>query len=141
MATAGSFAARIKEIATSTTLGGAYTDVEKIQNARLRVTTKTADTSNNDDGGWESDVVTWLSWELTFDMIADEAATGQEALWASALAGTQLFYRLRPRGDNSGDRQVRGQGSISIEYAGQSTEGAKYAVTVKGTGAPTRDTQ
>lgn len=142
MTTAGAFIARLAEVAVSTTLGGSYTPIEKLKSPKLAGQQKTADSSNNDSGGYEENLPTWKTGTLSFGMTADESATGQELLWTSFLAGTQLFYRLRPRGDNSGDRQVRWQGTITaLEEPLDQGNVADYNATIQMTGAPTRDTQ
>jgi len=142
MPTAGAFAGRLGEVATATTLGGSYTDIEKLKSPRFRGTNKTADVSSNDSAGVEEFIYTWTNCELSFDLISDENATGQEALWTSYLNQTKLYYRMRPRGNSAGERQVRVQGLItSLEYNGDSGDAARYSATIQGSGAITRDTQ
>lgn len=140
MATAGAFAARIAELAYSTD-DITYFPIEKVENIRLTGSSKTADTSSNDDNGSETHIITWDTGQLTFDLIADENATGQEALWTSFLGKTQLFYRVRPRGDSSGDKELTLQGTLSMDEPLNKSDAAKYSCTVQKTGALTRANQ
>lgn len=142
MTVAGAFVARLAEVAVATTLGGSYTPIEKVKSPKLAGQQKTADASNNDSGGYEENLPTWKSGTLGFEMTADENATGQEMLWTAFLAGTQLFYRLRPRGDESGSRQVRWQGTITtLEEPLDAQNVGVYMASIQMSGAPTRDTQ
>lgn len=141
MATAGPFAGRISEVASSAD-NVTYTDVERVNNPRLSGTNDTAETSSNDSSGHKEFIYTWQSGQLTFEMVADEVATGQEAVWTSFLTRSIRYWRVRPRGDNSGDKQIIFQGLVtSIEQNMDKADKSTYNVTVQRTGAPTRSNQ
>ncbi len=147
MPTAGAFAARLSEVAVSNAASTDYTSatyvaVEKVKNPNFRGTQDTAEASNNDSGGNKEFVATWKSAEITFEMVADENATGQEHLWTSWASGEIRAFRLRPRGDSSGERQIRMLGTVTnIEEVMSDTDVARYRVTIQRTGTQTRDTQ
>ena len=141
MATAGAWAARIAEVQYSTD-DVSYTDIEKARNPRFSGTVDQAESTSNDSSGSKEYVNTHDDGQLTFELIADENATAQQALWTSYLAKTTLYYRLRPRGHNAGDYQIKFQGNIqNMEKVLDLGDVAKYSVTIQKTGAPTRDTQ
>jgi hypothetical protein len=142
MPTAGSWSARVAEVAHATTLGGSYTAVERVNSPRLRGSNETAESSSNDSGGVKEFLYTWQSAELSFEIIADEAATGQEAIWTSFLSRTYLFWQLLPRGVSATDKRIRCQGLVtSIEEVLDKGDVGKYSVTVQLSGAMTRDNQ
>lgn len=147
MPTAGAFAARISEVAVSNAASSdvttaTYVAVEKVNNPRYSGSMDTAESSSNDSAGSKEFVPTWDSATLTFEMIADENATGQEHIWTGFLNKQIRAFRLRPRGDASGERQIRILGIVtSIEESLDKGDVAKYTVTVQKTGAATRDTQ
>lgn len=141
MATAGAFAGRLAEVANSAD-NVTYTEVERVNNPRLSGTNETAEVSSNDSNGHKEHIYTWQSGQLTFEMVADEAAVGQEAVWTSFLSRTTLYWRCRPRGNNAGDKQIIFQGLVtSIEQSNDKGDKAAYSVTVLRTGAPTRSNQ
>jgi hypothetical protein len=146
MPTAGAFAGRLAEVAVSnaaaTSVSATYVDVEKVNSPRLPGSTDTAESSSNDSAGSKEYLPTWESGTLSFEMVADENATGQEHLWTAFLAREIRAFRLRPRGNAATERQVRFLGIItSIEVTADKGDVAKYTVTVQRTGAITRDTQ
>jgi hypothetical protein len=147
MPTAGAFAGRLAEVAVSNAAStdptaATYVDVEKVNSPRLPGTVDTAESSHNDSGGNKEYLPTWEGGTLTFEMIADENATGQEHVW-SAYTGRQIrAWRVRPRGNVGGERQYRTLGIVtSIEIGSDKGDVTKYNVTVQRTGAVTRDTQ
>lgn len=140
--TSGPFAGRLAEIAYSAA-GSVYTDVEKVNSPRFSGSNDTAEVSSNDSGGHKEFIYTWQSGTVSFEMVADEAAVGQEAVWAAFLAKTTLYWRMRPRGNAVGTSlEIIFQGLItSIEVNADKGDKTSYTVTVQKTGAPTRQTQ
>jgi hypothetical protein len=142
MPSAGPWAARLSEVAISTNDGVAYNDIEKVNSPRLSGSNDTAETSNNDSGGHKEFIPTWSSLTLTFEMVADEAATYQEAVWSAFLNKTTPYWRLRPKGNVSTEKELFGKGIVtSIEENLDKGDKASYSVTVQMTGAPTRQNQ
>ena len=119
-----------------------FYDVEKVRNPRFSGSIDQAEDTSNDSGGSKSHVSTLEDATLAFDIVADQNATGQEAIWAAYAAKTPLYWRLRPRGHNSGDLQTSFLGNISsIEESLEIGDVARYSVTVQKSGAPTRNAQ
>ena len=147
MATAGAFAARVAEVAVSNAAStdvttATFVAVEKVNSPRYSGSLDVAEATNNDSGGSKEFLPTWDGATLTFEMIADENGTGQEHVWTAFTSKQLRSWRLRPRGDNSGDRQIRFVGIVtSIEESLDKSDVAKYNVTVTKTAAATRDTQ
>ena len=145
MANAGSWAARLGEVAVSNAASSdvttaTYVAIEKANNPRLSGTLDTAESSSNDSGGSKEFVPTWESAQLTFEMIADEDKAGQEHLWTAYLSKEVRAFRCDPRGGASGDKRLRFLGIVtSIEEALDKGDVAKYNVTITKTGAITRD--
>ncbi len=142
MATAGAFGGRLAEVAHSSN-GSSYTEIERVNNPRFSGQNDVAESSSNDSAGHKEFIYTWQSGTLSFEMIADEAATGQEAVWSSYLNRTILYWRVRPRGPNvTGDKEYFFQGLVtSMEQSADKGDVNKYSVTVQKTGAITRQNQ
>jgi hypothetical protein len=147
MPTTGPFAARLSEVAISNAASTDYTsatyvEVERMRNGNFSGTQDTAESSSNDDDGNKSYVATWKSAQLTFEMIADEAGTGQEHVWTSWANGEKRAFRLRPVGNVSGNKQIRMLGIVTnIEDTGDSGDVRRYRVTVQRSGGQTRENQ
>ncbi len=140
MAQSGAFAARVAEVevsnaASSDPTSATYVAVEKCNSPSLSGTQDTAESSNNDSSGNREFLSTWKSLQLTFEIIADESATGQEHLWTAFLAGEIRAFKLVPHGSTSGDKRFRFLGIItSLEETLDKGDVAKYRVTVQRTG-------
>jgi hypothetical protein len=147
MPTAGAWAARIQELdvsnaASSDYTSATYADVEKVEDGSISGSQDRAESSNNDSGGDKEYVNTWRDVTGSFTFTADENATGQEHLWTAFTAGEIRAFRVRPRGDVSGDRQIRFLAQITgIEIAMQRADVVKYRVTFGRTGGMSRNTQ
>jgi hypothetical protein len=145
--TAGPFPGRLAEVGLSsvawtsgvTVSGMTFNDIERVVNPKLPQSTKNADVSSNDSGGDEEHINTWRAGSLSFEFIAANDATYQAALWAYYLASSLVGWRTRPNAANSGDFQYFFAGSIeSIEKAMMSSDGVRYACTIKRTGGIVR---
>lgn len=147
MPTSGAFVGRIAEVAVSNAASSdptaaTYVAVEKVYSPSTPHTQATARVSSNDSSGNEEYLATWRDAQLTFSIIGDENATGQEHLWTAHLASETRAFRVRFRGDASGERQYRFLGIITnIAPTGDRDGAMEYSVTVQRTGATTRDTQ
>lgn len=147
MPTSGAFIGRLAEVAISNAASSdptaaTYVAAEKVYSPRLAKSQATARVSSNDSSGNEEYLATWRDGQLSFNMVGDENATGQEHFWTAHLAGETRAFRLRFRGDSSGERQYRVLGIItSLESSGDRDGAFEYAVTLQLTGAVTRDTQ
>jgi hypothetical protein len=147
MTVAGAFIGRIAELAVSNAVSADVTTatfvaVEKANSPRMPITLDTAESSSNDSLGSKEFLPTWDSATLSFELIADEAAVGQEHLWTALLNKEVRAFRYRPRGDVAGDRQMRVLGIVtSIEPSSDKGDVTKYAVSVQKTGAVLRDIQ
>lgn len=141
MPTAQPWASRLSEVAISTD-GTTYSDVERLRNPRYSGSTDTTETSSNDSSGHKEFIPTWTSGTLTFEVVAEETATVQEALWLSYINKTRLFYRLRPKGNATTEKEIIQQGYLtSIEENLDRGAEATYSFTIQLTGAPTRQNQ
>ncbi len=142
MPTAGAWAGRLSEVGISTNDGSSYNNIEKVTDPRLSGSNDTAEVSSNDSNGHKEFIPTWTSSTLSFGMIADEAATYQEAVWTAFLNKTTPWFRLRPKGDATGEKEFFSKGIVtSIEESLDKGDKATYNVTVQLTGAPTRQNQ
>ena len=157
MATAGSFAGRLAEVAISTTnidpnsatfatdlTSASYSDIEKVNSPKFASTTDSAESSNNDSGGVKEFVPTWESGTLTFEMTADDSTTivQNTIVWVQYLAKSIRGFRLRPRGNSSTDQQIFMAGIITnIEQNADKGDVSKYSVTVQKVKALARSTQ
>jgi hypothetical protein len=147
MPTAGPFAARVAEVAVSNAAStdftsATYVDVERVNSPTFSGSQDTAETSSNDSGGNKEFVTTWKSATLSFEMIADETATGQEHLWTAFTNAETRAFRCRPKGNATTEKQIRFLGQItSIEETLDKGDVGKYRVTVQRTGTQTRDNQ
>lgn len=144
MPTAGSFAARVAEVAVSNAAStdptsATYIDVEKVNSPKFSSSLDTAESSNNDSGGSKEYLPTWDGGTMSFEIIADEAATGQEALWTCFLSRQIRAFRVRPKGNAATEKQIRFLGIItSIEESLDKGDVGKYSVSVQRTGAINR---
>lgn len=147
MPTAGSFAGRIAELAVSNAAATdvtspTYVAIEKANSPKFSTSLDTAESSNNDSGGAKEYLPTWDGGTMSFELIADEAAVGQEHLWTAFLSKQIRAFRLRPKADVVGEKQIRFLGIItSIEESMDKGDVAKYSVSVQRTGAITRGDQ
>jgi hypothetical protein len=147
MPTAGSFAARVAEVAVSNAAStdvttATYVDVEKCNSPKFSSSLDSAESSSNDSGGSKEYLPTWDGGTMSFELIADEAATGQEHLWTSFLSKQIRAFRVRPKGNATTEKQIRFLGIItSIEESMDKGDVGKYSVSVQRTGAITRDNQ
>lgn len=147
MPTAGSFAARVAEVAVSNAAStdvttATYVDIEKCNSPRFSSSVDTAESSNNDSGGSKEYVPTWDGGTVSFELIADEAATGQEHVWTAFLSRQTRAFRVRPKGNAATEKQLRFLGIVtSIEESLDKGDVGKYSVTVQRTGGVTRDNQ
>lgn len=145
--TAGAFAARVAEVevtnAEVTTLAGAtWVPVEKLNSPRLSGNNDTAESSSNDSGGSKEKVYTWDDASITFEMIVDEAAVGQEHIWTAYEDKEIRGFRLKPRGVLVDNKQVSFLGLVTnIEESLDKADVGKYNVTVQKTGPMVRDAQ
>lgn len=147
MPTTGAFIGRLAEIAISNAASSdvttaTYVATEKMYSPNLSPSQATARVSSNDSSGNEEYLPTWKDATMSFSLVTDENGTGQEHYWTAYLASETRAFRLRPRGDSSGERQYRFLGIITaLNYVGDRDGAAEYSVTIQRTGAFTRDTQ
>jgi hypothetical protein len=147
MPTAGSFAARLAEVAisnaASTDTGSAtYVDIERANSPKMPHTVDTAESSSNDSGGAKEYLPTWDSGTLSIEVIADETAVGQEHCWTALLGKQVRAFRLRPKGNATTEKQIRFLGIItSIEPSLDKADVGKYTINVQRTGAVIRENQ
>jgi hypothetical protein len=146
MATAGAWAARVAEMAISnaavTSVGAAtYVDIEKCNSPRISGQLDVAESSSNDSGGSKEFVPTWDAGSFTFEMVADDNATGQGHVWTAYLNKQIRAFRCQPRGNSASDYEIECLGIVTnIEQSNDKTDVSKYNVTVQKTGAWTRST-
>lgn len=148
MPTAGAFIARLAEVAISNAvatdpLAATYVAVEKVNSPKFGGTNDTAESKSNDSGGVKERLRTWGDASLTFELIADEAAVGQEHCWTAFGTGEIRAFRLRPKGDNAGvDKEILFLGIIdAMDEPLDKDDVGKVNVTVKRTGPMTRRNQ
>jgi hypothetical protein len=147
MPSAGSFAGRIAEVAVSNAAStdfttATYVAVEKVNSPKVSTSLDTAETSSNDSGGSKEYLPTWDSGTFSFEIIADEAAVGQEHLWTALLSKQIRAFRVRPKGDVATEKQFRFLGIVTaIEESMDKGDVGKYSVTVQRTGAVSRTDQ
>jgi hypothetical protein len=146
MATAGAWAARVAQMAISNaavaSIGAAtFVNIERVNSPRISGTLDVAESSSNDDAGAKTFVPTWEAGSFTFEMIADDSATGQGHVW-SAYTGKEIrAFRCRPRGNSSLDYEMECLGIVTnIEQSNDKSDVSKYSVTVQKTGAWSRTT-
>ena len=147
MPSAGSFAGRIAEVAVSNAAStdyssATYVAIEKLNSPKISTSLDTAETSNNDSGGSKEYLPTWESGTLSFEIIADEAAVGQEHLWTALLSRQIRAFRVRPKGDTATEKQFQFLGIVTaIEESMDKGDVGKYSVTVQRTGGVLRNNQ
>lgn len=92
------FAGRLAEVYVSTD-GSTFVDVERVVSPRMMGAGELAEASSNDSAQASREFIsTWSRFTTSFSMIADEAAPGQEMVWAAFLTRTTFYARIRPRG-------------------------------------------
>lgn len=135
------FAGRLAEVAVSTD-GVTFVDVERVVSPRLIGANETANSSSNDSAGHEELVATWQELVLTFDMVSDEAAIGQEMVWTAYMQRTALYVRFRPRGDLALGVAIDTTFQCLVTELGQRSESrdaSRYAAKLERTGTSTRE--
>ena len=135
------FAGRLAEVAVSTD-GSTFVDVERVVSPRLIGANETANASSNDSAGHEEIIATWQELVLTFDMLADEVAVGQEMLWTAFMQRTPLYVRFRPRGDLDLGEAIDTEFWALVTEIGQRNEfrdASRYAAKLERTGEVTRE--
>jgi hypothetical protein len=143
----GAFAARIHDIQISNAASTDYTTatyvaIEKSEGGEFSASQDRAETSNNDDAGNKTYVTTWADGQLTFDLIADETATGQEHIWTAVASAQTRAFAFMPQGVNVGSKQIKMLGQIlSITQPFAKTDPGRYRVTVGRTGGQARSNQ
>jgi hypothetical protein len=151
MATVGSFAGRLAEVAISSTVPATettdpasltYNGIEKVNDPNISGTNDKAETSSNDSGGSKQYIYTFEDATVSFEMIADDSAAQQLIVWTAYLSKQLRGFRIRPRGDSAGDYQVYFLGLVTnISQSNGKGDASKYSVTIQKSSAFTRSTQ
>lgn len=147
MPTSGPFAGRLAEVGLANAAwtpgtsvpGMTFNDIERVRGPRMPQTAKYAETSSNDSGGQEENIVTWLSGGFSFELVRDFAATYQNALEAHVLANEMVGLRYRPTGAVSGDYEYFFAAIIEgFEPGSDPNDAARVQVNCKRASAVTR---
>ena len=88
-----------------------YTELGKIKSANLSGTNDRADSSNNDDAGWNTGEVAQKERSLAVTFVYDETDSGQEELRTAFEASAKLWFRFRPQA-SSGENEWRFQATV-----------------------------
>ena len=134
--------ARIGKVAVSTD-NVTYTDLGGVKDYDFsRTDGETIDVTDFDSGGWKEHLVGLAGGSVSFTMNYDEADAGQDILRTSNSARTQIYYRIRPMGDNSGDAEYIWQGTItSLTISGSVDSAVEMSADVEFTGTATEQAQ
>ena len=110
----------------------------KKTDASLTYNLSLIDTKNHDSSGFEEWLAGWKGVEISATMLWDDSDAGQEDVWDNITAGTSVAYDFTPQ-NSAGLHEITGTAFItSAAWNGSNDNAHGLAVTMKGTGAPTR---
>jgi hypothetical protein len=118
-----------------------YTDIGGMTQASISIGHSLIDTSDW-DVGWTTNLVGRGSITLSFTHNYDEADAGQDIVRTASEQGTQIYYRYRPMGDVSTQKEFIMQGTLeSYDDTSPNDDKVESSGSVTSTGAPTIQAQ
>jgi len=133
---------RVSKFAVSTN-GSSYTDVGGVQDVSWPKSRDVAEVTDKDSGGNKQYLSGHADSTISVNGNYDEADAGLDIVSASYLAGSTIYFRLRPGGNASGvGKEEIAQGIItSYEISSPNQDKISYSFEVQVTGGVTRQTQ
>ena len=122
--------------------GSVYTDVGGVTECSLSTAHGKIDVTDWDSAGWKENLVGLSELTLSFTHNYDEADTGQDIIRTANESPAQLYFRYRPMGDGSTQREVIAKYNIDSYEDSSPNEGAvTSSASCSSTGAPTFQNQ
>ena len=120
--------------------GTSWTPVGKVKDVDFPNEGDKVDSTTNDDGGYKAESEGLKQRSLSFPCNYDSDDAGQNMIRTADEAGTQLYWRYRPRGNVAGEREHKFYGIPKADGSTPTADMAEMTVTVMSSGVVTHST-
>lgn len=122
--------------------GGSYSLLGEVFDPSMSIPQDLHDTTINGGGGWKRELKGHKQLTLSVSCHYDESDVAQEKVLSAMMDGTDLHWKIRPRGDQTGYKEYLCEGNLESHDVTMTTQGPMdFPVSMRSTGTVTRQNQ